>query len=145
MAHDDKFTALQAQVADLQTTVSALLAQPAAKSFDSEPLLERLNELEAQVCKQNLNQHDGIEKAVGRIHASVVQKMNKGLQDFAKVAVDEAVGAEERIRSEVKDTKRQLENQVSDASSALLRLASLQEITAKTSSDRIVSWLQERV
>ena len=127
MAQDDKITVLQAQVADLQTTVSALLAQPAAKTFDGEPLLER------------------IEKAVSRIHASVVQKMNKGLQDFAKVAVDEAVTAEERIRSEVKDSKRQLENQVSDASSALLRLASLQEVTAKTASDRIVSWLSERI
>jgi len=142
---DNQIQALQAQVDSLQTTVQALLAQPAAKSFDSTALLERIDELETQVSQQTLNKHAGIEAAVSRIQAAVMQKMNSSLHDFAKVSVSESVGAEKRMRDEMSDSKRTLENQITDASSAMLRLASMSEITAKTASDRISAWLAEKV
>ena len=143
MDDNTQIQTLQAQVDSLQTTVQALLAQPAAKSFDSTALLERIDTLEAQVSKHDVNKHAGIEAAVSRIQAAVMQKMNKSLHDFAQVSVSEAVGVEKRMRDEMSDSKRTLENQITDASSAMLRLASMQEITAKTASDRIAAWLAE--
>lgn len=72
-------------------------------------------------------------------------QVNKNLHGSLDAITTEIIDFEKQMKGDLTASKRQIEGQVVEATSSLLKVAALSEITAKTASDRITSWLSGKV
>lgn len=86
-----------------------------------------------------------VQDAIGAVQAAADTQVNSGLRSIAKQTANLVADVEDGIRSDFNQAQRETQNQVADATSAMLKMALLAEIQGETAARHITNWLSQKV
>ena len=137
---------LQSDIESLRQSVTALsLSGSTAKQIDEQAIFERIADIEKQVQHLASGKSMAVTDAIGTVQAAADTQVNSGLRSIAKQTADLICDVEDGIRTDFKRAQRETQNQVADATSAMMKMALLAEIQGETAARHITNWLAQKV
>ena len=137
---------LQSDIESLRQSVTALsLSGSTAKQVDEQAIFDRITDIEKQVQHLATGKSGAVTDAIGAVQAAAGKQVNDGLRNIAKQTADLVCDVEDNIRSDFKQAQRETQNQVADATSAMMKMALLAEIQGETAARHITNWLSQKV